>query len=31
MSLDTGEPELLVGETTFRWPLPGTIETAVSR
>ena len=31
MSLDTGEPELLVGEASFRWPLPGTVETVISR
>jgi len=31
MSLDTGEPQLLVGETGFRWPLPGTLEAAAPR
>lgn len=31
MSLDTGEPELLVGEASFRWPLPGAVETVISR
>ena len=31
MTLDTGEPELLVGEASFRWPLPGTVETVISR